>query len=331
MIRKRKTDHLRICIEMDVESGLTGLERYRLKHKALPEVDLGKIDTSVSFLKKKLEYPFIIEAMSGGNKEGELVNKVMAKAAQKYGLGLGVGSQRAAIENPELEETYQIRDVAPDIYLIANLGAVQLNYGYGAKEYKKAIKMIKADALALHLNPLQEAIQPEGDQDFSDLIKKINSLAKKIDKPLIIKGVGSGISFDEAKKLKVSAFDTGGVGGTSWSIIEGMRRDEETRSISESFSGWGIPTAECITSLDKLGKPLIASGGIRTGIDIAKSIALGANLTGSALPLLRWYYKDGEKGVSNYLEKIFSELRISMFLTGSSNIKELDGKIELLQ
>ncbi|OYT53695.1 MAG: type 2 isopentenyl-diphosphate Delta-isomerase [Candidatus Altiarchaeales archaeon ex4484_2] len=330
MIKKRKIDHLRICIEKDVESGDAGFGGYRLLYRELPEVDFDEIDTSTSFLGKKLSYPFIIEAMTGGSSEGGEINKSMAEIAQKHGLAFGVGSQRAALEDSSLEETFQVRDVAPNIYLIANMGAVQLNHGYGLKECRKVVKMIDADALALHVNPLQEAIQPEGDRNFKDLIEKINKIASKLDKPVIVKSVGSGLTLPVAEKLKVSAFDVGGVGGTSWSIIEGCRLGEKALEVSESFKSFGVPTTECIVNLSKTGRPLIASGGVRNGVDVAKSLALGAKVAGMALPLLRVYHREGGDGVLEYLDRIFMELRISMFLTGSSTIKELDGKIELL-
>ncbi len=330
MIKKRKIDHLRICIERDVESGDTGLGKYRLLYMELPEIDFDEIDTSTFFLGKKLSYPFIIEAMTGGSGEGGEINRCMAGIAQKHGLAFGVGSQRAALEDSSLEGTFQVRDVAPDVYLIANLGAVQLNHGYGLKECRKAVEMIDADALALHVNPLQEVIQPEGDRNFKDLIERINKLASKLDKPVIVKGVGSGLTLPVAEKTRVSAFDVGGVGGTSWGVIEGFRTGEKALEISESFKSFGVPTAECIVNLSKTGRPLIASGGVRSGVDVAKSLALGADVAGMALPLLRAYYRDGEQGVLGYLDRIFTELRISMFLTGSSTINELDGKIESL-
>ncbi|MEA1925227.1 MAG: type 2 isopentenyl-diphosphate Delta-isomerase [Candidatus Altiarchaeota archaeon] len=330
MIKKRKIDHLRICIEKDVESGDAGFGGYRLLYRELPEIDFDEIDTSTSFLGKKLSYPFIVEAMTGGSSGGGEINKCMAEIAQKHGLAFGVGSQRAALEDSSLEETFKVRDVAPDIYLIANLGAVQLNYGYGLKECRKAVKMIDADALALHVNPLQEAIQPEGDRNFKDLIGKINKIASELDKPVILKGVGSGLTLPVAEKLGVSAFDVGGVGGTCWSIIEGCRGGEKALEVSEPFKSFGVPTSECIANLSKAGRPLIASGGVRSGVDIAKSLALGAGVAGMALPLLKAYHAGGEAVVSDYLARVFTELRISMFLTGSLTINELDGKIELL-
>ncbi|RLI95461.1 MAG: type 2 isopentenyl-diphosphate Delta-isomerase, partial [Candidatus Altiarchaeales archaeon] len=258
---------------------------------------------------------------------GRKLNRDLARVAQDYGIGLGVGSQRIAIENTNLVDSFQVRDIAPDIFLIANLGAVQLNYGYSIRECKTAIEMIDADALALHVNPLQEIIQPEGNKNFSNLIEKINSVAKKLEKPLILKCVGSGISYSTAKELKVSAIDVGGVGGTSWSLIEGYRGKGIIRDIGREFAGWGIPTVESIIEVKKTNLPIIASGGIRSGIDAAKAIALGAECVGIALPILKAWSSNSIKGVKNFLDKFIYELKICMFLTGSKSIKELNGKI----
>jgi isopentenyl-diphosphate delta-isomerase len=327
MTEKRKTDHLKICLGEKVEAGCSGLADIELKHMALPELDFDKIDTNIKFLGKKLKYPIIIEALSGGVAKAAELNKDVASVAEKFGVGFGVGSQRMAIEDGKLADTYLVRDVAPKTFLIANLGAVQLNYGYGLSECKKAIEMIDADALALHVNPLQEAIQPEGDRNFSGLIEKINSIAKKLDKPVIVKEVGSGISYETAKRLRVSAFDVGGSGGTSWSLIEGLRGDEKTKKLGAAFAEWGIPTAESILEVTKLGKPVVGSGGIRSGIDAAKAIALGADCVGVALPVLRAWGKGGRMGVESFLEEFISELKVAMFLTGSANVRELRGKV----
>lgn len=326
MIDKRKIDHLRICVEEEVEAGDTGFASIRLVHEALPEMDFDEIDMGVDFLGKKLNYPLIIEALTGGVSQAKEINKDIATMAELYGIGFGVGSQRRALEDPSFEDTYRVRDVAPDAFLIANLGAVQLNYGCGIEECKKAVDMIGADALALHINPLQEAIQPEGDRNFSGLIEKINLIAKKMDKPVIAKCVGSGISHETAAKLRVSAIDVGGTGGTSWSLIEGFRGDEKTRLISQTFAGWGVPTAEAIHETSKLGIPVVGSGGVRTGLDAAKAIALGAECVGIALPVLLAWSADGGRGVKEFLEKVIMELRVAMFLTGSKSVPELKGK-----
>jgi isopentenyl-diphosphate delta-isomerase len=278
-------------------------------------------------LGNKLRYPIIIEAMTGGVDEAGKINKEIASVAQELGIGLGVGSQRAAIEDQTLEQTFQVRDVAPDILLIANLGAVQLNYGYGIAECKRAVDMIKADALALHLNALQEVVQPEGDHNFSGLTDKINDIASRLNKPVIIKETGCGISYDVAKKLRnVSAIDVSGAGGTSWSLVESYRKGGLTKEIGQSFADWGIPTADAILGASKLKKPLIASGGIRSGIDAAKAIAIGGDCVGIALPILKAYQTGGKTGVRSYLDKFIYELKTAMFLTGCGTIKQLKGE-----
>jgi len=324
MMKKRKLDHIRICLTKEVEAGSTGFEEVRLIHKALPEVDFDGISTNIEFLGKRLEFPVIIEGITGGTKDARKINRDLAKISQEFGIGFGVGSQRMAIEDSSLESTYKVRDVAPDILLIANLGAVQLNYGYGLKECQNAIDMIDADTLALHLNPLQEAIQPEGEKNFSGLIKKVNRISAGLDKPVIAKEVGSGISSDIASELKVDAIDIGGLGGTSWSLIEGYR---DSKEIGQTFSCWGIPTAGCITEVSGLNIPVIGSGGIRNGLDAAKAIALGADCVGIALPVLKVWSARGKRGVREFLNRFFTELRIAMFLTGSETVNELRGKV----
>ncbi len=328
MIDKRKEDHLRICVEEEIESGSAGFEDVRLTHRALPELDFDDINLETEFLGKTLTYPVIMEGITGGVPRAEKINRDLATLAEEFGIGFGVGSQRMAIDDPKLAGTYQVRDVAPNIFLIANLGAVQLNYGYGIAECEKAIDMIDADALALHINPLHEAVQQEGDKNFSDLIEKINSISQELKKPLIAKCVGSGISYETAEKLKVSAFDVGGVGGTSWSLIEGFRGDVKTRRTGETFSGWGIPTTESIGEVSRLGIPVIGSGGIRTGLDGAQAIALGADCVGMALPILRAWSSNGRMGVAEFLDQFLTELKTAMFLTGSGTVGELRDNVK---
>lgn len=322
-INNRKLEHIQICLEKNVEAGKTGFDEIRLKHNALPEIDFDEIDLTTRFLGKKLDYPIIIEAMTGGIKEAEQINRDIASIAQEYRIGFGVGSQRAAIEDRNTEDTFKVRDVAPDILLIANLGAVQLNYGYSLIECRKAVEMIDADALALHLNPLQEVIQPEGNRNFKGLTAKINKITSQLKKPVIIKETGCGITYESARKLKVAAIDVAGSGGTSWSLVESYRQNGLTKELGETFSEWGIPTAEAIKDAVKLKKPVIASGGIRNGVDAAKAIALGADCTGVALPILKAYKAGGKTKVKEFLNKFIYEMKTAMFLTGSKNIKEL--------
>lgn len=326
MIDSRKQDHLKICVKEDVEAGDAGFAGVELVYEALPELDFSKIRTETTFLGKRLDYPIILNGMTGGTKKSEKINRDLASVAQEYGVGFGVGSQRAAIEDPSLAGTYVVRDVAPDILLVANLGAVQLNYGYGIRECRKAVEMIGADALALHINPLQEVIQPEGNKNFEGLVKKINKIGSGLGVPVIAKCVGSGISRKTAEKLSVDAFDVGGVGGTSWSLVESFRGDGVKEAVGKTFAGWGIRTVDCIRGLSGL-KPVVGSGGVRSGVDAAKAIALGADVVGVALPVLRAWFEGGRGGVQAFLDRFILEFRISMFLSGSGAVGDLRGKI----
>ena len=329
-ISKRKSDHIKICLEKKVETNKTGFDNINFRdidlvHRALPEVNLKDIDTGCIFLGKKLNAPIIISAMTGGTDEAEKINKNIAEAAQSFGIAMGVGSQRAAIENLDLEKTYKVRSVAPDIFLVANLGIIQFNEGYSINEAKKAIEMIDADALALHLNPLQEVCQPEGDTNWENCLKKIKELCTKLDKPIIVKETGAGISREVAVELKntgISALDISGSGGTSWSLVENYRNDDGM----ETFNNWGIPTAvSLIEVVNSVKIPVIASGGIRNGIDIAKALCLGAEIVGMALPFLKPATKSG-KEVEKLLKKLTIELKTTMFLVGAKNIDELRKK-----
>jgi isopentenyl-diphosphate delta-isomerase len=293
-IDQRKADHIKINLEKDVRSGLTtGLENYHFAHEALPELDLKRVDTSLSLFGKRLAAPILISSMTGGTADAEVINLRLAEAAQEVKIAMGVGSQRAALEHPEQAGTFQVRRKAQDILLFANLGAVQLNYGYGIDHCRRAVDMIEADALILHLNPLQEAVQDAGDTNFAGLAKKIEEVCKQIDVPVIAKEVGWGISEQTAKLLAdcgVSAIDVAGAGGTSWSQVEMHRApDEFTRQLAATFVGWGIPTSDSILNVKKVlpNMTVFASGGLKDGLDIAKCIALGATLGGMAGQFLK--------------------------------------------
>ena len=325
-----KQEHLRICIENDTRSGTsTGLECYRLIHCALPELALDQVDTATTFVGHKLDAPLLIAAMTGGTDDAHRINLNLARAAQALGLAMGLGSQRAGIEEPALLESYQVRDVAPDILLLANLGAVQLNYGYGAAECRRAVQAVGADALVLHLNPLQEALQPEGNTDFCHLLARIADVCSALSCPVIAKEVGWGISPLVARELiaaGVAGLDVSGAGGTSWSKVEGQRSaTPEDAAVAAAFDDWGLPTA---VALDQVRKtcpaiPLIASGGIATGVDLAKCLALGADLVGMAHGLLSAALQSTE-AVQGRLEIIIRQLEIAMFCTGSRDIAALD-------
>ena len=333
-IDQRKADHIKINLEQDVRSALSsGLEKYRFIHEALPELDLDRIDTTLSLFGKKLNSPILISSMTGGTEAAKTINMRLAEAAQECGIAMGVGSQRAAIEHPEQSETFQVRKAAPDILLFANLGAVQLNYGYSIDQCRKAVDMIQADALILHLNPLQEAVQDAGDVNFSGLAKKIEEVCKKIEVPVIAKEVGWGISERTAKLLAncgVSAIDVAGAGGTSWSQVEMHRApDEFTRQLAGTFVGWGIPTAESILNVKKAVPEItiFASGGLKDGLDIAKCIALGATLGGMAGQFLKAAAISNEN-VVEMMKLTMRQIEVTMFVAGVGTLEGLKvGKI----
>ena len=333
-INQRKADHIKINLEQDVRSALTtGLENYHFVHEALPELDLNRLDTTVNLFGKLLAAPILISSMTGGTSEAETINLRLAEAAQEMKIAMGVGSQRAAIEHPDQAKTFQVRRVAKDILLFANLGAVQLNYGYGIDQCRKAVDMIQADALILHLNPLQEAVQDAGDINFSGLAKKIENVCKKIELPVIAKEVGWGISERTAKLLSdcgVSAIDVAGAGGTSWSQVEMHRApDEFTRQLAATFVGWGIPTAESILNVKKAipGMSIFASGGLKDGLDIAKCIALGATLGGMAGQFLKAAAVSTEQAIE-MMKVTKRQIEVTMFASGAASLGSLkDGKL----
>ena len=328
-IHQRKADHIKINLEKDVRSALTtGLENYHFIHEALPELDLERIDTSLKLFDKLLAAPILISSMTGGTSEAETINLRLAEAAQEMKIAMGVGSQRAAIENPEQAKTFQVRRVAPDILLLANLGAVQLNYGYGIDQCRRAVDMIQADALTLHFNPLQEAVQDAGDTNFAGLAKKIEEVCNKIEVPVIAKEVGWGISERTAKLLAdcgVSAIDVAGAGGTSWSQVEMHRApDEFTRELAATFVGWGIPTSQSILNVKKAvpDMTVFASGGIKDGLDIAKCIALGATLGGMASQFLKAAAVSTEKVVET-MKLTKRQIEVTMFAAGVGTLEGL--------
>jgi isopentenyl-diphosphate delta-isomerase len=327
---QRKSDHVRINLEEDVRSGLTtGLEELRFQHTPLPELHLERITTESTFLGKSLSAPLLISSMTGGASDVTPINRRLAEAAQTTTIAMGVGSQRAALEDENLAGSFMVRDLAPDILLFANLGAVQLNYGVDAQDCQRAVDMIQADALVLHLNPLQEALQPEGDHDFSKLLAKIETVCKKVNVPVIAKEVGWGISGEVAKKLVevgVTVVDVAGAGGTSWSQVEMHRAEDESQAeLAASFLDWGLPTAEAITSVraELPDIALIASGGLKDGIDLAKCLALGADIGGMAGQFLKAAARSTEAVVER-IEITRKQLRLAMFATGSPSLDDLN-------
>jgi isopentenyl-diphosphate delta-isomerase len=335
-IDQRKADHIKINLEQDVRSALTtGLEKYHFIHEALPELDLNRIDTTLNLFGKTLNSPTLVSSMTGGTDEAETINLRLAEAAQECGVAMGVGSQRAAIEHPEQARTFQVRRAAPDILLFANLGAVQFNYGYGVDECRKAVDMIQADALYLHLNPLQEAVQDAGDTNWVGIAKKIEEVCKKLEVPVIAKEVGWGISEKTAKLLAncgVQAIDVAGAGGTSWSQVEMHRApDEFTRQLAATFVGWGIPTSDSILNVKKAvpEMTIFASGGLKDGLDIAKCIALGATLGGMAGNFLKAAAVSTEKAVE-MMRLTKRQIDVTMFACGVGTLEGLRN-IKLVQ
>ncbi|HEY9669361.1 MAG TPA: type 2 isopentenyl-diphosphate Delta-isomerase [Coleofasciculaceae cyanobacterium] len=326
----RKADHLRICLDEDVQfhKNTNGLERYRFTHYCLPELNRSEIDLTTTFLGKSLGAPLLISSMTGGTQQAKTINFRLAEVAQHYKLAMGVGSQRVAVENPQVADTFAVRSLAPDILLLANLGAVQLNYNYGLDECLRIIDLLEADALILHLNPLQECIQSNGDTNFRGLLDKIKVLCSKIPIPVIAKEVGNGISATMAQKLidaGVAAIDVAGAGGTSWAKVESERAlNLQQRQLGLTFADWGLPTAECIVNVREVAPeiPLIASGGLRNGLDVAKAIALGADIAGLAWPFLQAAAESVE-AVDALVQLLMAEITTVLFCTSNATLDQL--------
>jgi isopentenyl-diphosphate delta-isomerase len=331
--QERKGDHVRICLEEDVQAKhvTTGFEDVFFVHRCLPEINREKIDLSTTMFNHKFSAPLIVGAMTGGTREATKINRTIAQAVQELGIGMGVGSQRAAIEDAKLECGFvETRRKAPSAFLIANIGAPQLVQGWRLDQAQIAVNMINADALAIHLNPLQEAIQPEGETNFTGALGKIREIAANLSVPVFAKETGAGVSAEDARKLEeagVKAIDVSGAGGTSWAAVEYYRaktaKEEKGERLGETFWDWGIPTAVSVLEVsESVDVPVIASGGIRTGVEIAKALALGASLVSISAPILR-PATQGVEQVKKTLGFFIEELRNTMFLTGVDTIKRL--------
>jgi isopentenyl-diphosphate delta-isomerase len=326
----RKADHVRINLERDVAAkGIaSGFDEYRFVNCALPEIDLAEVDTSTTLFGRALAAPVLISCMTGGTQEAREINQVLAQVAQDQRLAMGLGSARALIERPELIDTFAVRSIAPDVLLFANLGAVQLNKGYGVDECRRLVEMLEADALVLHLNAIQEALQPEGDTCFRGLLEKIGQISAQLEVPIVVKEVGWGIAPDAVRALfdaGVAAVDLAGAGGTSWSEVERYRIEEPWRAnAAAAFAGWGIPTAECLHAARRAQPSgiLIASGGVRSGLDVVKAIALGADLAGMAGPFLR-AAATGYETASDLARELREVLRVAMFGLGERTLADL--------
>ena len=320
MISDRKLEHLLLCTHSDVEyHKKTGFKEVELVHKALPEINKEEIDLSTSLFGKKMDAPIIITAITGGHPSSLTVNQKLAQAAGKLNIGMGLGSQRAAVENPELASTYTVaRQEAPDALLIGNIGAPQMEQAHEASQ------MMDLDALAIHLNPLQEAIQPEGDVDSSGCLEKIQKTTEAMKIPVIAKETGAGISGNDARLLEnagVKAIDVAGAGGTSWAAVETYRSQD--KDMGELYWDWGISTAASTVEVSQSVQiPVISSGGIRNGLEAVKALALGADVVGMALPVLKASYL-GEEALLEFFKKFLDQIRVAMFLVGASNLKEL--------
>ncbi|MBT4191688.1 MAG: type 2 isopentenyl-diphosphate Delta-isomerase [Candidatus Diapherotrites archaeon] len=324
---QRKKEHLELCLTKDVafKEKTTLLENIELHYNCLPEVSMNDVDLSTNFLGKKFDFPFLVSAITGGAQVTKKVNKDIAIACQETGIGMGLGSMRAMIEDSKLAKTYYVKDVAPDIFVAGNIGAAQIKE-YSPQELNESINEIELDALAIHINAGQEAMQPEGDFDFSGVIDKIKLYAEEISVPIYVKEVGHGIGFEAATALKqtgIKAIDVQGAGGTSWMYIDALRKKN---GMKDTFREFGLPTAVSIIEVKNAlsgEKKIIGSGGIRTGIDAIKAIILGADLVGNAMPVLQAQNKSASKGVVKYLDKFRQEMEITAFLLGCKNIFDL--------
>ncbi len=328
-INNRKTEHINIVLnDSDVDRHQSDYDSIRLIHRALPQLDLDQIDPSTTFLGKKISFPFLISSMTGGEDAlVQRINRNLAIAAEECQVALAVGSQRVMFSNPKAVSSFQLRNLAPTIPICGNIGAVQLNYGFGAKECKEAVEMIGADGLFLHLNPLQEAVQPEGDTNFSNISEKIGTLQKELPFPILVKEVGTGMSPADVSLLYnegIKYIDVSGRGGTSWSRIESFR-GKKNRSLGIAFQDWGLTTAESLRLNSHFSEKInfIAGGGLRSGIELAKSVLLGAKIGSSALPFLKAATESAES-VIEVINQFKREFVTTMFLLGAENVEALE-------
>ena len=332
-IATRKADHIRVCLEDQVESGIsTGLEAYRLAYRALPGIALADVSLETQLAGKTLQAPLVIGAMTGGTSEAGQINRLLARCAQARGIGFALGSARIVLERPDALPSFRVRDVAPDVLLFANLGAVQLNYGVSPEAAAKLVDDLGADALNLHLNALQEAIQPGGDTDFTGLAQKIGEVASASPKPVFVKEVGAGIDAEtaaELARLPIAGVETAGVGGTSWARVEALRSANlRAHGAGIALGGFGVPTAESVIACRAAfpRRVVIASGGLRTAVQMATALALGADAVACALPFLK-AAQEGEEAVLAVIDHLVHTLRILCFVCGARSPRELRGRV----
>ena len=324
LARDRKAEHIRIALERSVQLDARYFDAWAFEHVALPEIAGADVDPAVEFLGKRLAAPLLVSCMTGGTEAAARINRHLAQAAEAAGVAMGVGSQRKAIEDPSQADSFRVRDVAPTVPVLANLGAVQLNYGFGLAECRAAVDMVEADALVFHVNVLQEALQPEGQTDFRGLLDAMGEVAAGIGVPVAVKEVGCGLSEAVGRALVargITLLDTAGLGGTSWARIEARRSGDV--ALGEMFADWGIPTPESIRQLARIpGATVIGSGGLRSGVDVAKAIGLGADLAAMAHPFLE-PAMDSAGAVERKIARVIEELRIAMLCAGARSVKEL--------
>jgi len=331
-IEKRKQRHIRLSLEENVQADIgTGFEDVRLIHRALPEIDLADVETGTELFGRRLSSPLIISAITGGTEYARELNEILATVAEEYGIGIGVGSQRIAIENPSVENTFSVvREKAPTSLVLGNIGCPQLSLGWGVDEARRSVEMVQADALAIHMNPLQEAVQVDGDTNYSGVIEKVGEVVEGVDVPIVMKETGCGIAHEEAEKLEkvgVEGLELSGMGGTSWAAVEYHIAKEEGKRdqehLGEAMWNWGIPTAVSLVETSQTtGLKIIASGGMRTGVEMAKAIAMGAEAVGIARPFLEKAV-EGPEALSAHIEDILLEFKTAMFLVGARNVDEL--------
>jgi isopentenyl-diphosphate delta-isomerase len=326
-IERRKRSHLDLCATADVEhhEKTTLFEEVEFVHDSLSEVDLAEVDFSIEFLGRKLAAPFLITGMTGGTPDAAAVNRDLARLAEKFGIGFGLGSQRAMLRRPELAATYSVRREAPSTLVLANLGLNQAAQTATA-DIVRLVRTVGADALCLHLNPAQELVQKEGDRKFSGGLRALSRITAELDVPLIVKETGCGISAKVGRQLEAAGVryvDVSGAGGTSWVRVEDLRGDARSHALGELFRDWGIPTAASLVQLRDTNLVRIASGGIRNALDAAKALALGATICGFALPVFRAYRSGGLDAASAFLEQTIEGLRVAMVLTGSRTLAAL--------
>jgi isopentenyl-diphosphate delta-isomerase len=325
-ISERKLAHLDLCANEDVESrGTTLLEEVRLFHDALPELSLDEVDTSVEVLGRRLQAPILIAGMSGGATRALELNRALATAAQKCGLGMGVGSQRAMLLDPSCTETYRVRDLAPDVLLLGNIGAVQAREA-GPDRVAELVQAIGADALCVHLNAAQELAQDEGDRDFRGCLAAIAGLVRELPVPVVVKETGCGFGPATLARLRdagVATVDVAGAGGTSWAGVESLRGSARQRALGATLREWGVPTAASVVFARRVGLRVIASGGIRSAHDVVRALALGADAVALALPFLRAHAQSGERGVLETAERLVESVRSMLLLLGARRVSDV--------